>query len=289
MGLVGKLRELRWRRAGHYTRPLPDAFLAPVRGGRVLEVGGPSAVFRANALLPVYAAAAGVDGVQWSEDTIWHGRQRGEYVPDGTSTGALHIVDGGTLEGLPDGAYDAVVSSHVIEHLANPLRALAAWRRVTRPGGGIVLVAPHMEGTFDHRRAVTSLEHLIDDLERDTGEDDLTHLEETLALHDRRRDAEAVDDAAWAQLRRDNLRHRVLHHHVFTTASLAGLLAYAGIAVDAVETRYPHDIYVSGRFAGDGVTAADATLVERALRASPFRGDRAAAARPSASSRDGAR
>jgi SAM-dependent methyltransferase len=288
MGVRGKLRELRWRQAGHYTRPLPPSFLDAAREGRVLEVGGPSAVFGAAGLLPVYAVAASVDGVQWSEDTIWHGRQRGDYVPDGTPTGALHIVDGGTLEGLPDGAYDAVVSSHVIEHLANPLAALTAWRRVTRPGGGIVLVAPHMAGTFDHRRPVTTLEHLIEDLERGTGEDDLTHLEETLALHDRARDAEAGDMEAWAALRRANPQHRVLHHHVFTTASLIRALAYAGITVDAVETRFPHDIYVAGRFA-EAPAAVDASLLETALRTSPFSSDRAAAGRPSASSPGGAR
>jgi SAM-dependent methyltransferase len=248
----------------------------------VLEVGGPSSVFGAAGLLPVYPAAAAVDGVQWSDDTIWHGHQEGAYVPDGAPTGTVHIVDGGTLDGLPDGAYDAIVSSHVIEHLANPLRALEAWRRVTRPGGAIVLVAPHMAGTFDHRRPVTTLEHLVADRDNATGEDDLTHLEETLALHDRSRDAEGDDQEAWARLRRENLVHRVLHHHVFTTPSLVALLAHAGIAIDAVETRHPHDIYVAGRFARQPAPV-DPAVLRDALRASPFRIDREGAAPPSAS------
>jgi SAM-dependent methyltransferase len=292
MGVIGKLRELRWRAAGHYSRPLPDAFIAPVRDRAVLEIGGPSALFGTGGLLPLYPQAASVDGVQWTEDTIWHGRQRGAYAPDGNPTGVVHIVDGATLEGIPDASYDAVISSHVIEHLANPLRGLQAWRRVTRPGGAIVLVAPHKAGTFDHRRPVTPLAHLIEDYERGVGEDDLTHLEETLALHDRSRDAEGDDAEAWARLRRENLAHRVLHHHVFTTLSLVELLAHAGIAVDAVETRFPHDVYVAGRFAG-APAAVDSSVLGPALRASPFSVDRevrlAAAATPSASVPAGAR
>ena len=286
MGAAGKLRELRWRAAGHYTRPLPDAFLEPVQGVAVLEVGGPTAAFCAGGLVPVYEAATGVDNVQWSDDTVWHGEQRGRFTPDGRALGDVHLVDGGTLEGLPDEHYGAVVSAHVIEHLANPLRALEAWRRVARDDAGLIVGAPHREGTFDHRRPVTSLEHLVEDLERGTGEDDLSHLEETLRLHDRGRDAEEGDFETWAQRRRDNLRHRVLHHHVFTTASLVEVLAYAGVEVLAVETRYPHDIWVAGRFARTGAVRAD---LGAALRRSPFRVDRAAAARPSASARAGAR
>jgi SAM-dependent methyltransferase len=283
MGVYEKLRDLRWRAAGHYTRRLPEPFLAPLRGLSLLEVGGPSAVFGAGGLLPVYPAAQAVDGVQWAEETLWHGRQHGRYVPDGTATGAVHVVEGGSLDGVADAAYDGVISSHVVEHFANPLGALRAWERVTRPGGALLLVAPHMAGTFDHRRPVTTLEHMIEDLERGTGEDDLTHLDETLRLHDRTRDAEGPDAEAWAQRRRDNLRHRVLHHHVFTTASLAALLGYAGVEIAAIETRYPHDIYVAGHFTG-AQAVVDEELLGAALRRSPFKVDRAAAARPSASS-----
>ena len=286
MGVLGKARELRWRAAGHYTRRLPERFVEPVRGGRVLEIGGPTTAFLDGGLLPLYPAAASVDNVQWSTDTLWHGEQSGAFAPDGAPIGDVHVVDGGTLDGLPDGHYDAVISAHVIEHLANPLRALAAWRRVTRPGGGLVLVAPHREGTFDHRRAVTPLEHLVEDFEQNTGEGDLTHLEETLRLHDRSRDAEDVDPETWAERRRQNIRYRLLHHHVFTTTSLVEALTYVGIEVEAVEVRYPHDIWVAGRFAETGAVRAN---LRDALRQSPFRSDREAATRPSASAPAAAR
>jgi SAM-dependent methyltransferase len=132
---------------------------------RALELGGPSAPFGSDGVLPAYALCASVDGLQYAEDTVWHGRQAaGRYAPEGHDLGAMHIADAGELAGLPDGAYDVVLHSHVIEHLANPLRALARWREVLRPGGHLVMVVPHKDGTFDHRRPVTSLAHLEADL-----------------------------------------------------------------------------------------------------------------------------
>jgi len=290
MGLAGKLRELRWRAAGHYDRPLPPELRSPVAGLDVLEIGGPSGVFGAGGAVQVYGAAAKVDCVQWSAQTVWHGGQvEGPFVVDGTPLGRMWITEDPDLGPIADGAYGAVVSSHVIEHLANPLRALDAWRRVSGDGL-LVVVAPHKEGTFDHRRPVTTLEHMIADREDGTGEDDLTHLDETLALHDRSRDAEGPDPEAWAAKRRDNAAWHVLHHHVFTTRSLLELLDHAGVQVLAAQARPPHDVYVLGRFVSG--TPANGTFLGKGaevLRTSPFRIDRADASRPSASAPAAAR
>jgi SAM-dependent methyltransferase len=178
------------------------------------------------------------------------------------------------LARIADGAYDAVISSHVIEHLADPLGALAAWRRITRPGGHLLLVAPHKEGTFDHRRPTTTLAHLVEDRERATGEDDLTHLAETLELHDRTRDADPSDAETWAQQRRDNPATRLLHHHTFTTPSLLAALDHAGLELLAVQARHPHDIYVLGRWPAPGARPDNGAFMSSPPR-SPFRSDRA--------------
>jgi SAM-dependent methyltransferase len=274
MGIYRKLNELRWRAAGHYRRPLPDRFVQPLRGSHGLEIGGPSAVFETTGLLPVYPVLGDIDGVQWAARTTWHELDREQgYRPEGTRRGELHLLDDVDLGALPDDSYDVVVSSHVLEHIANPLRALAAWRRVTRPQGQLLIVAPHMAGTFDRRRPLTPLEHIVEDFEREVGEDDLTHLEETLRLHDRALDAEAGDDKAWFERRRSNVATRLLHHHTFTTPSLLALLDRAGLELIAAETRFPHDIYVLGRWPADGGRADNAAFLAARQR-SPFRVDR---------------
>ena len=77
----------------------------------------------------------------------------------------VDIVASGDELPFPDESLDFVLSSHVIEHFRNPLRALREWHRVIRPGGYIFVICPHKERTFDKSRARTSLQELI---ERDT-------------------------------------------------------------------------------------------------------------------------
>lgn len=50
--------------------------------------------------------------------------------------------DGHDLSQFADGSFDTVYSSHCIEHLAQPVAAIAEWWRVLRPGGHLVVVAP---------------------------------------------------------------------------------------------------------------------------------------------------
>jgi SAM-dependent methyltransferase len=38
--------------------------------------------------------------------------------------------------------YDFCFASHVLEHIANPLKALQGWIRIVKPGGHIILVLP---------------------------------------------------------------------------------------------------------------------------------------------------
>src|SRR5687768_664147 len=48
-----------------------------------------------------------------------------------------------------DHSLDYVIASHVLEHVANPIAALAEWYRVVRPGGIIYLVVPNRLSAFD--------------------------------------------------------------------------------------------------------------------------------------------
>ena len=279
MGVAGKLRELRVRASGDQSRRLPEAFYEHVNAGRRgLEIGGPSALFGERGLLPVYSVLESVDCVQWATSTFWHDLDPTiGFAPDGKTTGKLHILDDVGLATLPSEHYDLVLSSHVIEHIANPLRALAAWRRVMVSGGYVLTVAPHITATFDRRRAVTQLEHMIADFDQMIGEDDLTHLDETLRLHDRRRDILPFDTAQLAAKFRDNAHTRFLHHHTFTTFSLGALLRHAGLEIVAAEARLPHDIYMLARWpAGDGAAADgdSAQALIDAARRSAFRIDR---------------
>lgn len=234
------------------------------------EPGGPSALFGRRGLVPVYPRLASLDILDYSEKTLWSGNADGEIEPRQTLIGeARH------LEGIADDSYDALLASHVLEHLADPLGALGEWQRVVRPGGHLLLVMPHYEGTFDHKRPVTSVEHMRADAERGTGEDDLTHLEEILQLHDLARDPGAPNREAFEQRCRENLTHRGMHHHVFDSRSVVELCRAAGLEVLAMRPKPTFNIVclcAVGSGNGSGIDERD---LHEILAASPFESDRA--------------
>ena len=167
----------------------------------------------------------------WENDLI----DDGEFVFDAKKTaGRQYLREASSLVGIPDASYDFVLSSHCLEHTANPLAALREWGRVTREAGHLLLVLPEPGGTFDRRRTVTTLAHLREDFAHQTGEDDLTHLPEILALHDLARDPLAGSPDQFRARSGRNFENRCLHHHVFDLALMREILNETGW--DVVET-----------------------------------------------------
>jgi SAM-dependent methyltransferase len=83
----------------------------------------------------------------------------------------VDIVASGDDLPITDASYDFVVSSHVLEHFPDPIRALREWYRVIRKGGYIFMIIPHKERTFDRDRERTTLSELIE--RNKTGKADL--------------------------------------------------------------------------------------------------------------------
>ena len=78
---------------------------------------------------------------------------------------ALHvdILASGDNISLPDGSQSFIVSSHVFEHLFDPIKALLEWDRLIKINGVIFMIIPHKERTFDKHAGRTALQHLVDD------------------------------------------------------------------------------------------------------------------------------
>ena len=225
-----------------------------VEGARGLEIGGPSAIFARDGVLPLYPLVGTLDNCDFSQETLWHGETIDggafAYDPD-RSPGRRFVSDTTRLDGFVDGSYDVVLSSHVLEHVANPLRALAEWRRIIGPSGHAVLVVPHLENTIDHQRPVTTLEHLVADFAGSVAEDDRTHVQEFIELADLRRDPEQQTRDAFERRTLALSKNRAIHHHVFDTELLIALLDVAGWQLVAVETALPFHI-VAVAYAVDG-------------------------------------
>jgi len=61
---------------------------------------------------------------------------------------------------VPDKSYDFVISSHVIEHFRNPIKALREWERIARKY--IFMVIPHRKRTVDRNRPLTDISEIIE-------------------------------------------------------------------------------------------------------------------------------
>jgi SAM-dependent methyltransferase len=251
-----------------------------VQGRRGLEVGGPSGVFRPDGLLPAYPYVGSLDNCNFAARTTWEGDiavGRSFLFAEGKEPGMQYVAETTDLSRIASGTYDFLLSSHVIEHTANPLRALDEWLRVLTPNGVLVLLVPHRDGTFDHRRPVTDLGHLVDDMRRGTGEDDRTHLDEILALHDLRRDPAAGGIEAFRERSQRNTENRCLHHHVFDTRLVGRMLDHAGLQLMALEASLPsHVIAIARKVPPSAAVHNAAFLMEDAapFRQSPFPTDR---------------
>lgn len=198
-----------------------------VSGKTGLEVGGPSGMFAANGYLPLYPVIQSLDGVNFSSNTLWEANlNEGSSYKFGDRTGFQFIGEGTDLGIIPEGSYDFILSCNNLEHIANPIKAVMEWRRVVNEQGILLLILPRKESNFDHRRNITSLEHLIMDYENNTGEDDLTHLNEILNLHDLKRDPHAGTFEQFKKRSHDNLVNRGLHHHVYDQNLLNGIADY---------------------------------------------------------------
>jgi SAM-dependent methyltransferase len=215
-----------------------------------LEIGGPSSIFSRQGLFPVYPVAEKLDNCNFSHSTTWEGSiSEGETFAFDRSkaAGRQFISEAWDLAEIPEDSYEFVLSSHMIEHTANPIRAVSEWLRVLTQTGTLVIIFPHKNGTFDRLRPVTQLDHLIQDFSANVGEDDLTHLPEILKLHDLELDPEAGSYESFANRSKSNFENRCLHHHVFDARLAVSLIDYMRLQIVSVEVLRPYHIIVVAR------------------------------------------
>jgi len=213
-----------------------------------LEIGGPSWSFFNY---KVYFELANLDGVNFSSSTVWnkdspleHGENKYKFLPD--KTGFLYLSEATDLSEIKSSKYDIILSSNNLEHIANPIKALKEWIRVLKPNGLIFLVLPKKESSFDHRRNITTIDHMIEDYIKDVGEGDLSHLHEILRLHDLSRDPPAGNFEAFKIRCLKNKENRCLHHHVFDLNLIRQLFHYLNIEEILMSTE-DRDYYALGR------------------------------------------
>lgn len=224
-----------------YLHPQVDVALYQncLRGKKGIEIGGPSMVFRDA--LPIYEVVDEIDCINHSSDTIWCNRLDETMI---SRYSHEYICDAIDLSIIPDQSYDFLLSSHSLEHIANPLKALAEWMRILKHGAYLLIIVPDKRYTFDHLRPVTSFRHILTDYESNTEEDDLSHLPEVARLHDAKLDLLSKDFGSdWS----NNLLTRRMHHHIFDRDLLKQVADYSGLETIRLDWINPYHIVMLGK------------------------------------------
>lgn len=151
----------------------------------------------------------------------------------GEPTLADYYGDAGDLPFL-DSSVDFVATSHVIEHSANPLAALAEWFRVIRHEGFIYMVIPDRAKTFDHPRPLTEPSHILADYRNRITQVDGTHIDDFVYGVDWKmfspatppeQEREARDELAAVYRRSVESGNEInIHFHTFESSSAVELI-----------------------------------------------------------------
>jgi len=220
------------RRSDAARRPQPappvylDArsqFAARYLSGRGLEIGA----LHLPLALPPQAEARYVDRMS-AEDL------RREYpeLAEWDLTPVDVIDDGETLATIDDGTQDFIVANHFLEHCEDPIGTIEGHLRKLRPGGVLFYAVPDKRYTFDFRRPVTPLEHMIADHERGPQASRRDHYEEWTRLVS---EDPGVESAPQETQSEEWLRRRAgeiesvaysIHMHVWTQAEFLRLILH---------------------------------------------------------------
>ena len=112
-------------------------YLPYLPNGKLLEVGCGSG----DMLKTMQDLGWETEGVDFDPKAVEQARSKGLTVRLGTLEQQSH----------PDDYFDAVIMSHLIEHVHKPLEVLRECERILKPGGKLIVVTPNTKA-YGHRR-----------------------------------------------------------------------------------------------------------------------------------------
>jgi len=143
------------------------------------------------------------------------------------------------LEQFFHSKFNLCFTSHVLEHVANPIKSLNIWKQVLDENGLIINVVPNKILCWDRNREYTSLSHLMEDYENDISENDMTHVCESSCMVETR-------PSYFSDVGVTN-EYRIIHHHVFSKETMIHIHEFVGfktIFCDYLEDYPLHLTYI---------------------------------------------
>ena len=128
----------------------------------------------------------------------------------------------------PDETFSFIISEHVLEHIANPIKSLKAWIKKLQPNGKMIIILPHKDRTNDTFREVTSLNHLIKDFENDVPYNDPTHFDDWW----KNVVEKGLMPEHYKHIPKEELINTAsIHHHVWTDKEIVDLFEHLNLNI----------------------------------------------------------
>jgi predicted SAM-dependent methyltransferase len=137
-------------------------------------------------------------------------------------------LDEQLLEMFETKSQDFIITSHLFEHVGNPLALLEDCHRVLRPGAVLILLLPDMTRTSDARRTPTTLQHLVSDYDAKARGVDDEHVVDYLRVV---RSFEGTGDELAERIAYE--RTRSFHVHCWVEETFFPVLEYAATHLDS--------------------------------------------------------
>jgi ubiquinone/menaquinone biosynthesis C-methylase UbiE len=185
----------------------------------------------------IYSLTKNLDNIIYSQDKIVIKKNKNQYHYKQGKVGKVIINDATNLESVKDNTYDYLYASHVLEHIANPIRALEEWLRVVKNGGFLILILPEKSKTFDHKRSISTFDTIINQYKNNVNEDDLSTLSEILKYHDVKKDPGVKTLEEFKERSYNNYENRCLHQYVYDKNLLKQICTYLKCKYIYSETR----------------------------------------------------
>lgn len=200
----------------------------------VCEFGGKSSLFENE--VSVYKLFKDIDGYNIFENNYWQKEFKDTYIGQGKQFNC-DVVNIKT-----DKKYDLILNSHVIEHIANPLKAIRNWARILNKNGKILSIVPDKSMMFDCKRPITKFDHLLNDFFNNIGEDDTTHIKEAISLFVNNG---GYDYDNYIKSSKNNLKYRAIHHHCFDNDLVKKMFEFLYFKVIYQEQKGMHIITIA--------------------------------------------
>ncbi len=164
---------------------------------------------------------------------------RGEYpeLEEWDLTPVDVIDNGELLSTIPAASQDFIVANHFLEHCEDPIRTIETHLGKLRPGGILFYAVPDKRYTFDSRRPLTPLDHIVADHELGPERSRAEHYDEWARLVVDGEAPAGIEGAAleeWTAQRARALEEDAysIHMHVWTQAEFLELILHCRDRLD---------------------------------------------------------